>query len=1099
MYAFPSKRESSVSSERKTSNESKIAPVQMSFSESRSAMSNNAKATQKTAAAGVRGTGYRLPHLDIIQKAFGEHDLSQVQAYTGTNATKANTALGVHAYATGNKIAFAIARPSLRTVAHEVVHVLQQAMGVHLKNGVGQAGDRYEQEADKIANQVVQGQAVQLAYSPKLTPDGTNIQFLKRKRDEEKDPTNPDVNERSRMRRKNEARTNDSSAEVAKETQEGQRPLKKLREEQQQESVDSLYEQSFSNVADQRELQKDVESSTLYNRRRQRYLNKREIKNPSTIRISVIDMEQAARDETGRKRIEPFRELPKNVGGLTSNSRVAYRNKGEVKNPFAIRMPVIDLERAARDETGRNRINPFIRELSKNVGSSTSNSSQVAYRNKGEAKTPSTIRMPVIDPEQVARAETQGKGINPFIRELSKNVGSSTSNSSQVAYRNKGEVKTPSAIRIPVIDLEQAAEAETEEDRISSSVIEGIESLKRGRVFYLNKESHRLYLGSYEPDGPLELMMQSFPQPFLRFIIFLENVRAKELSIFIKSANAEENKDKVEKARKENSVIQELTEADKTSRVELQRPVNSKNNNYNDASIRILQDFLDKAASLIPQLTDSVTAFHQLRGKNNYGFNYSVPKTTELSECYFEFQNFTIHNEPYQLAAGINVPILSVLGPPGSVANGPNDGTRGHALRNKIGPKDKGKDDQNQRYSEGHLLNHWLHGPGNDWKNLALIPYTTNLDTAKEAEEWAKDRVLTKNHVISYRVDVKYGRQGIKGFYEQFLPQSLKYHLRKKQPKPNSGVSIENPDAWEDTTSASDKFERTYLCKIEEDKQLLTPIEDGNQDPLNEEHKTLINNTVNNVKGLESGVVTLVCQMIPHLVQEFNQFQNGHEVIFEAIRFSSDKKRTYKYINSLQNQDKKIKQYVDAATVINTTIDNINTYISSIIPADDHSSADVGPNSTSRGSLSKNPESEETRLNSNNENFAFSRRERMPTVDEHENNNEGGSVPSPEYNPQDAGTSTSGSSSIRVDLKIIIESHRSGLVDYLASHNIEALKQEIDLISRNETEQGINKDDSGSNMHRLISLLSGLKGLQTQVSDKIRILLDYCSVVALSK
>lgn len=57
--------------------------------------------------------------------AFGQHDISHVQAYTGSQAAQASKAIGAEAYATVSKVAFANPNPSLHTVAHEAAHVIQ--------------------------------------------------------------------------------------------------------------------------------------------------------------------------------------------------------------------------------------------------------------------------------------------------------------------------------------------------------------------------------------------------------------------------------------------------------------------------------------------------------------------------------------------------------------------------------------------------------------------------------------------------------------------------------------------------------------------------------------------------------------------------------------------------------------------------------------------------------------------------------------------------------------------------------------------------------------------------------------------------------------
>lgn len=109
-------------------------------------------------AAAERGTatpGSKLPHYDKIQAAFGDHDISHVQAHIDGSSTKA---IGAEAYATGSHVVFA-QQPDLHTAAHEAAHVVQQQGGVQLKGGVGTAGDSYERQADAVADRVVQGKS----------------------------------------------------------------------------------------------------------------------------------------------------------------------------------------------------------------------------------------------------------------------------------------------------------------------------------------------------------------------------------------------------------------------------------------------------------------------------------------------------------------------------------------------------------------------------------------------------------------------------------------------------------------------------------------------------------------------------------------------------------------------------------------------------------------------------------------------------------------------------------------------------------------------------------------------------------------------------
>ncbi len=114
----------------------------------------------QAAARGVAGSGGPLPHADMIQRAFGRHDVSGIRAHVGGAAESASREIGAHAYATGNQVAFAHT-PSLHLAAHEAAHVVQQRGGVQLKAGVGERGDAYEQHADQVADKVVRGESAE--------------------------------------------------------------------------------------------------------------------------------------------------------------------------------------------------------------------------------------------------------------------------------------------------------------------------------------------------------------------------------------------------------------------------------------------------------------------------------------------------------------------------------------------------------------------------------------------------------------------------------------------------------------------------------------------------------------------------------------------------------------------------------------------------------------------------------------------------------------------------------------------------------------------------------------------------------------------------
>jgi hypothetical protein len=134
--------------------------------------------TKEEAGAGVAGPGARLPHLERIQRAFGSHDVSGVQAHVGGAAAQSAKSIGAAAYATGDKVAFREA-PDLRTAAHEAAHVVQQRHGAVPSGGVGRTGDAHERHADAIADRVVAGgSAEELFQDLPRSPASQGVQRL---------------------------------------------------------------------------------------------------------------------------------------------------------------------------------------------------------------------------------------------------------------------------------------------------------------------------------------------------------------------------------------------------------------------------------------------------------------------------------------------------------------------------------------------------------------------------------------------------------------------------------------------------------------------------------------------------------------------------------------------------------------------------------------------------------------------------------------------------------------------------------------------------------------------------------------------------------
>lgn len=136
-----------------TQNATTRATLQMLFGFGPAANRANAHAA---AARGIATPATQLPFADRIQRAFGRHDISRIQAHVGGDAAASARDMGARAYATGDHVVLG-ERADLRTVAHEAAHVIQQRSGVQLDGGVGQIGDPYERQADEVADRVVQG------------------------------------------------------------------------------------------------------------------------------------------------------------------------------------------------------------------------------------------------------------------------------------------------------------------------------------------------------------------------------------------------------------------------------------------------------------------------------------------------------------------------------------------------------------------------------------------------------------------------------------------------------------------------------------------------------------------------------------------------------------------------------------------------------------------------------------------------------------------------------------------------------------------------------------------------------------------------------
>jgi hypothetical protein len=136
-----------------------VAPVQLRAVSGRAALADPQEA-RAAALRGAAGTPGRLPHFEVLQRAFGPaFDLSQIGAHVGGPAAAASEALGAEAYAVAGRVVFR-GEPTLHTAAHEVAHAIQQQRGVSPAGGLGAIGDAYEREADAVADAVVRGESV---------------------------------------------------------------------------------------------------------------------------------------------------------------------------------------------------------------------------------------------------------------------------------------------------------------------------------------------------------------------------------------------------------------------------------------------------------------------------------------------------------------------------------------------------------------------------------------------------------------------------------------------------------------------------------------------------------------------------------------------------------------------------------------------------------------------------------------------------------------------------------------------------------------------------------------------------------------------------
>lgn len=143
---------------------------------------------------GARGGGHGLDHRTRgqMESAFGA-DFSGVRVHADSRADTLNEALSARAFATGKDIFFRRGEydpgssSGRELLAHELTHVVQQNGDlVRAKLTVSQPGDEHEEEADRMAREVIQREhrgAAEVQRQPEASPDDEEKRKLHASRD----------------------------------------------------------------------------------------------------------------------------------------------------------------------------------------------------------------------------------------------------------------------------------------------------------------------------------------------------------------------------------------------------------------------------------------------------------------------------------------------------------------------------------------------------------------------------------------------------------------------------------------------------------------------------------------------------------------------------------------------------------------------------------------------------------------------------------------------------------------------------------------------------------------------------------------------------
>ncbi len=114
---------------------------------------------QSSSTKALTNPSQSIPYLSRIQQSFGPgYDLRNIKSHSGTESQQVSHSLGTRAFTRGNHIVFGD-RPNLHVAAHEAAHVFQQQAGLQFYSRAPGGKDVYEQNANAIADRVVNNQS----------------------------------------------------------------------------------------------------------------------------------------------------------------------------------------------------------------------------------------------------------------------------------------------------------------------------------------------------------------------------------------------------------------------------------------------------------------------------------------------------------------------------------------------------------------------------------------------------------------------------------------------------------------------------------------------------------------------------------------------------------------------------------------------------------------------------------------------------------------------------------------------------------------------------------------------------------------------------